>query len=880
MDNANLHGRAAVFIRQLALAVTLAVLLTGVPLTADARQGYSETAYNDSTAILQGLGLWNDALAQLQPDDGVSRQQFARLVQTLYGDTTAYPDAAFADMPTEEPYRSAMAFAAAMGLIAGENDRCAPEEPITLEQAAKIAVCMLGRGAVAEANGGYPAGYLAVAQACKLTDGMAAAAQDGLVWANAVILLTNALHTETLVQQPVFGDGFALEPSDVFLTKQHDIYLKRGILQRAGEVSMELEPTVQSDTVVVDGQRMRAVDADKYRSWVGFQMECWYRQTTGGAEELLYLRPSVRQNTVVTLDAEELVRAEDGKLVYAKKEQAKQSHLSIDFNAAVLYNGRLLAKPDTISWLPESGSVTAIDNDCDGSYDVLQALAYQGSYVTETLSSMSHCVIDVFGRQLSLQPEGACEIVRIELAGQEIAFADLEPGDVITTAQSADGAYLTAYVSREPLSAEIAEISGDKIGIGGMEYALSADYRAHLGATWAPSLTSGDSGSFYIDAGGRIAAAHLAKDNMQYGYVIACAASGGLEQNCRVKLLTEQGGIQELTILQTASINHVKRPELIAGLKDSADFKGSVIRFYANEGGEITRLLTADATPDFTCQERGATRFYRNGGRCFDGKYSMGLHTCIMYVTGRPEDGDDGYYVSSKINIGDLSYPVDIYDTDEWGIMGLVVVDISRYDGKIMNSALRPAMVKKLTAIVKPDGEPSYRMTVLYQGKEFSYILQNREVADQARDWNAPAAGNSPRGIVPGDIIQFRCHDKTGEVVSIERRYSRRDQRLWCNAAVSDQAYNGTRRYTAGKLKSLREGVAVLEFPDGAAENYYVTGKSFARYDAAEREPVDVADLAAMYDCLNRDDWEVVIYMHYSVVYDVFLYHTGEVQSE
>ena len=859
------------------MLVTLAVLLTGITAPVNAQQGYSETAYTDSTAILQGLGLWNDALAQLQPDDGVTRQQFALLVQTLYGDFNRYPDAGFADMPADEPYRSAIAFAAAMGLIAGGDGQCAPEDPITLEQAAKIAVCMLGRGAVAEANGGYPAGYLAAAQACRLTDGIAASAKDALVFANAVILLTNTLHAETLMQQPVFGDGFGLEQSDLFLTRHHDIYLQRGILQRAGDCSMELEPTAPTGAVVIDGMRLLTADAQRYGSRVGFRVDCWYQKTPGGDGNLLYLRPAGRDNAIVALDAEELVRAADGKLYYARKEQAKPSALPLDFHVAVLYNGRLLAKPGEYDWLPESGSVTAIDNDGDGSYDVLQVTAYQGSYVIETLSVMQSCVIDVYGRRLSLLSGEADKTIRIVLDGQEATFSDLEPGDVITTAQSADGAYLTAYVTHDRLSGAVAEISGDKYSIGGMEYALSADYQAHIGASWAPRLSAGDSGSFYIDAGGCIAAAHVSPDDMQYGYVIACASGGGLDADCRVKLLTEQGSIQKLTILHTASVNNVRQPELVEELKNSPDFKGSVIRFRANDSGEITRMLTANATEAFTCQQRGATYFYRNGGRCFDGKYSMGLNTRIMYVTGRPEDGDDGYYVSSKINIGDLSYPVDIYDTDEWGIMGLVVVDISRYDGKIMNSALRPAMVKKLTAIIKPDGEPSYRMTALYQGKEFSYTLQNREVADLARDWNAPATDNSPRGIVAGDIIQFRCHDKTGEVVSIERRYSRPDGRLWCGAAVSDKSYNGTRRYTAGKLKSLREGVAVLEFADGTTENYYVTGKSFACYNAAEREPVKTTDITAMYDCLNRDDWEVVIYMHYSVVYDVFIYQTGEV---
>ncbi len=855
-------------LKNAALILTVFILAAAVPsFAAEGTQMFSESAYADGIEVFKRLDLWNNALDSMQKSDNVDRKTFSLLIKSVYGDKNTYNGDFFSDTPEDELYKSAVNFAAVMSLMNGSGESFEPEAYITLEQALKVAVTMLGKSEIADAKGGYPDGYIKTAAEINLSDGISAGYGEPLKWGAAVTLIYNTVHRNVSIRVPAVGSRFEFKDGELFIAHNLNIVFKTGILNQAGRYTLETESRDSDADITVDSTVMHADNGSLYYDYLGFSVEYWYRKDSDGSCEILYLRPHSRKNNIVIIEPEDISKAESSLIEYFDENNNK-IRLTPDEDCSFVYNGRLLTKPGEFNLKPVSGKIIAIDNNRDGIYDVINIISFGGSYVVENISEINRTVFDLFGRTLSLDGNNAV----IRKNGNIISFSEIKTGDVITVAHSFDGKFTTAYVNNNKESAKVTEIyNGEKYIVNGVERRLSQDYISNLGSTYAPSLSAGAGGTFYYDESGAIAAVSMQSGDMQYGYVIAKSDGADLRDSYSIKLLTEYEGVKEYIVPSKFSLN--KNRATPTDLLNYPGLKDSVIRFRANNDNEITAVLTANSTRDFSCDAARQSMSYRNGGRCFDGRYSMGLDTRIMYVTGRKEDGDSGYYVSPKIILGDLSYSVDIYDTDEYNIMGLVVVRLDKYNGKIMLESERPAMVKELNKTLNAEGAETYLMTVIYKGKEFSYTLQNCEVADKAVFADEAISQNTVYGIKAGDIIHFRTHDTTGEAVAIERLYRADTKTFFSNVIPTPSAYNGKYRYTTGKLKSLKEGIAVLELPDGSLENYYVGGKSYSYYDKDNRIPVDLTDIASLYNCVNNDEWTVVLYMHYSVVYDVYMYH-------
>ena len=105
-------------------------------------------------------------------DELVTRAQFAKIAMaSLNLANIEQCETNFSDVPSDHWASGYIKFATDIGLINGMGDGTfAPEETVTLIQAAKIMVGVLGREIEAKEKGGYPSGYLAVATDLSLFD--------------------------------------------------------------------------------------------------------------------------------------------------------------------------------------------------------------------------------------------------------------------------------------------------------------------------------------------------------------------------------------------------------------------------------------------------------------------------------------------------------------------------------------------------------------------------------------------------------------------------------------------------------------------------------------------------------------------------------------
>ena len=130
----------------------------------------------DSTAIgyVSELGIMvGDTQGNFNPDKIVSRAEMATIVCRVLNQTGNLPTTdVFTDVPITHWANACVGKASELGIVGGYGDGIfGPSDPVTYEQAVTMIVRAIGEGDKASSYGGYPDGFLQVAQERNLLKG-------------------------------------------------------------------------------------------------------------------------------------------------------------------------------------------------------------------------------------------------------------------------------------------------------------------------------------------------------------------------------------------------------------------------------------------------------------------------------------------------------------------------------------------------------------------------------------------------------------------------------------------------------------------------------------------------------------------------------------
>ena len=117
--------------------------------------------------ILNSIGVFDGLNITFTDSAAMKRADFLETVMHLYtggNHPSAQNDIMFYDVPDGASYKWAADAALTLGFISGHDDGMfMPNDTISYFEALKIIVCALGYKPVAEANGGFPSGYVSAA---------------------------------------------------------------------------------------------------------------------------------------------------------------------------------------------------------------------------------------------------------------------------------------------------------------------------------------------------------------------------------------------------------------------------------------------------------------------------------------------------------------------------------------------------------------------------------------------------------------------------------------------------------------------------------------------------------------------------------------------
>lgn len=151
--------------------------------------------YAEAVDYVSDMGLMvGDKTGKFHPDQAVTRAEMATILCNMLGETEnlSTDGSVFTDVPADHWANRYVVKAAELGLVSGYgNGKFGPSDQVTYEQAITMVVNQLNGRSLAQSEGGYPNGFISVAQSHGLLDGVNAKQGQPLVRSDIAIILKN-----------------------------------------------------------------------------------------------------------------------------------------------------------------------------------------------------------------------------------------------------------------------------------------------------------------------------------------------------------------------------------------------------------------------------------------------------------------------------------------------------------------------------------------------------------------------------------------------------------------------------------------------------------------------------------------------------------------
>lgn len=578
----------------IALVAVFAMLISTVAFAQTFTDVSTEDSSYEAIETLNKLGILTgddndgDGNYDFRPNDTITRAEVAVIVARIQGNTGSVAQTAtiFNDVPSSHWASGYIAMASNQGIVNGYGDgNFGPEDPVKYEEVIKMLMETLGWKPFADANGGYPTGYLAAAQRADILGGVSGSVGEAAPRGVVAQLTYNAIDAP-MMDQVVYGTG----SSEYLIYDGSNGYDRRTLMSQYLKVSKlngivtenvlsSLTDTKAIDTSVDETIAVEILDNyddSRYyeigdtvtfkvgdtdaRDYLGYNVVFYVQQDrTVDDATIVSITPTSGKNQSVsfTLDQYEGLEAGSGNTNYLEylrnSTDRTASRLTLDEDAVVIYNNfaytygledmfgddnSSLVYPDCTM----SGQVTVVDNDNVSGYDIVFVQIAASGVVDEITENGTLTFLNDVGtnnyanntRNIVFDEEADDTIINITKDGAAFDPMTLEAWDVLTIITRTDitGYYYDIRVLGDSAiqgvvtstSSSSTSDTGTAYTIDGVKYDLAAGYYAN------GSLRAGSEGAFYIDEFGKIVAYNRdgmpnSTGNGDYGYILAATAT-------------------------------------------------------------------------------------------------------------------------------------------------------------------------------------------------------------------------------------------------------------------------------------------------------------------------------------------------------------------
>lgn len=462
--------------RILCIILSVSVILSSFAIGVYGTEA-EDAELNRAITVLSALGIMQGKGAEgFGAEDTLTRAEVSAAVLRFIGIDT-YGESGgvtYDDVPEGHWAKGSIETATLLGILNGNGDGTfEPDENVTLAQVLKIVVNALGYEPQALDMGGYPEGYMTLAQRLDITDGVdfSGGVDAPVTRGSFARVLYDALEVE-LMETKVYGDNTEISVSDgvTALEKYHKVLRKKGIVSSVYG-SENSGASLEENQCIIDGELYETeVDIIPY---LGYYVEFYCTRAEGNEKSrIIAFFPSDVSATRTEIDFDDVAsitvsESFDIDLAYYDEEGDKKK-LSLD-EAIIYYNGKQVSfetAADAQSFLDEhmiQGQLQIAKKDARNANNLLFVENYTSYVVADTSAQLDLIMYDIYTAEgvkqgsldFSNKNNPDRKVFYYDSEGNEIVLGDIMLGDVISVYESADGDLVKVYASKKTVAGEV-----------------------------------------------------------------------------------------------------------------------------------------------------------------------------------------------------------------------------------------------------------------------------------------------------------------------------------------------------------------------------------------------------------------------------------------
>ncbi len=727
-----------------------------------------------SMDFLIKLGIIQSTDDKDYPVKPISRAEFLSIAMRMIGyndERVSYNTRKlFFDVEDDHEFAGYISTAYDLGIISAAVDGYFhADRNITCTEAATMILRVLNYNYSAEQNGGYPLGYVTVADRLDLFDNVKADYNDGMSYGDACEMIFNALHTCKVTVIPtnmVTSD----EPTEkTVLEYYYNIYKYEGVLSGNSVVRLPAGDGVGANSILVDNQ-IFTIGEEYDGKYLGYNVVVYYKPND--YNQVLAIYPE--KTNIKILNCLDIDEYKPGEIQYFDGSKTVTERLS-PYASTILNNTVFTLGADgmTVKDYGDYGTFMLIDNDRDDRYDVVIIT----NWSTMLISGVDSEKEKIYSKNnaaenIDLSTYSTYRIYDEDM--KKIPLTEIMENDLIEYKRSPSGDSIDIVRVKRTCDVKIKLKATENgylylTGENNVRYRVSNDFYKY---SREAEIFIGQTYTFALNRNDEIACiVKVSSTSMSYGYVVKSYFS---DETGEDQLIVKMFTLEEEMIMVKAADKVKIYNSTLGTVKPRALYslllKPQLIRFALDEKGMLK-------TVDIASEDKFSEGFrivgtvdsgnntlynrYKTGSRTVGGQILINDDTTAVGIpTEEYLDDTTEYFISgSAYFASDEYYPGAVaYSADPTSIAAQIVIVPGRNSS--VNSANPLMLVTKVYEGISYDGESVQYLKGLMSGKETSYPVKS----GLKLEYTTSAYGTIP--VEVGDVVQFAVDNK-GQISAI-----------------------------------------------------------------------------------------------------------------
>lgn len=377
--------------------------------------------------------------------------EFEEKTDLILEDNVGHRISPFIDVTYDNEYYDAVMYNLNYGIFDGVGrGYFKPQENITVIQVLKCVLAMMGYSEYAALQGGYPNGYINVANSLKLTDRVASGIYDEATVTDVANIIVNAFDVNTF-EIVGFSNGvptFSNTNTDTFLHRKMEMEYVEGIVTDNGITAISGNTEITKGDIKIGDVILHIDDEDTLRVLRNSLSKTIYA-IYSIAEDTEYDMISYieKEDDSLVIAPENFVKLADGYLYYDEGNNTKK--IKIKDGAYMVYNNEYRGSYSESDFEFNRGSIRIIKSTKNGVYDVIIIESFDSWYVADFDTTNNTIYNALLGNSTALSldniaQEGYADILSND--GKYIPVAEI-PQDVAIDFYVVNDVYVKMFIA-------------------------------------------------------------------------------------------------------------------------------------------------------------------------------------------------------------------------------------------------------------------------------------------------------------------------------------------------------------------------------------------------------------------------------------------------